>query len=306
MRASIMRDKSEDMVLCSFVADSLALGVHWIYDTTRLAAEYGRIEDLLSPKKSPYHANREKGGFTHYGDQTLVLLESVSACNGFDLLDFSRRWQELFKDYNGYMDEATKGTIGNFAKGRGPEHSGSPSNDLAGAARISPLFLCCRDNLDQLITAARSQTAMTHSDPLTVDSAEFFARVAWKTLRGIAPSVAAVEVVEERFSDSPIAEWTERGLASKSEKSVSAIVRFGQSCHTPEAFPGVVHLIAKYEYELAEALVQAVMAGGDNAARGMMVATVLGAHLGREQLPVRWVEGLKKATEIKHFMDKIG
>jgi ADP-ribosylglycohydrolase len=301
-----MRDKAEAMVLSSFVADSLALGVHWIYDTTRLAAEYGRVEDLLSPKKNPYHANKEKGGFTHYGDQALVLLESVSACSGFDLLDFSRRWQTLFKDYGGYMDEATKGTLGNFAEGRGPEHSGSPSDDLAGAARISPLFLCCRDNLDQLITAVRSQTAMTHGDPLTVDGAEFFARVAWKTLRGIAPSVAAVEVVKERFSDSQIAEWTEKGLASKSEESVSAIVRFGQSCHTPEAFPGVIHLIAKYEDELTEALIQAVMAGGDNAARGMMVAMVLGAHLGKEQLPVQWVEGLEKATEIKHLMDKIG
>jgi ADP-ribosylglycohydrolase len=301
-----MRDKAEAMVQCSFAADSLALGVHWIYDTTQLAAEHGRVEDFMSPKKNPYHANKEKGGFTHYGDQALVLLRSVSACNGFDLLDFSRRWQTLFKDYDGYLDQATKGTLENFAMGKGPEHSCSLSNDLAGAARISPLFLCCRDNLDQLITAARSQTEMTHGDPLTVDSAEFFARVAWKTLRGIAPSVAVVEVVEERFSDSLIAEWTGKGLASRSEESVSAILRFGQSCHTPEAFPGVIHLIAKYEDALTEALIQAVMAGGDNAARGMMVGMVLGAHLGKEKLPVQWVEGLEKASEIRHLMDKIG
>ena len=235
-----MRDKAEAMVQCSFVADSLALGVHWIYDTTQLAAEHGRVEDFLSPKKNPYHANKEKGGFTHYGDQTLVLLGSVSACNGFDLLDFSRRWQTLFKDYDGYLDEATKGTLENFARGKGPEYSCSLSDDLAGAARISPLFLCCRDDLDQLVAAARSQTGMTHGDPITVDSAEFFARGAWKTLRGIAPSVAVVEVVEERFSNSLIAEWTEKGLASKSEESVSAIVRFGQSCHTWEA--AVTHL----------------------------------------------------------------
>ncbi len=93
-----MRDKAEAMIQCSFVADSLALGVHWIYDTTQLATEHGRVEDFLSPKKNPYHANKEKGGFTHYGDQALVLLASVSACNGFDLLDFSRRWQTLFKE----------------------------------------------------------------------------------------------------------------------------------------------------------------------------------------------------------------
>jgi ADP-ribosylglycohydrolase len=58
--------------------------------------------------------------------------------------------------------------------------------------------------------------------------------------------------------------------------------------------------------DFTEALIQAVMAGGDNAARGMVGAMVLSAHLGREQLPVQWVEGLEKATEIKHLMDKIG
>jgi len=48
------------------------------------------------------------------------------------------------------------------------------------------------------------------------------------------------------------------------------------------------------------------MAGGDNAARGIMVGMVLGAHLGKEQLPVQWVEGLEKASEIRQLMDKIG
>ena len=301
-----MRDKAESMVLSTFVADSLAMGVHWIYDTAGLAAEYGRVEDLLSPQKNPYHGTKEKGDFTHYGDQALVLLESVAACKGFDLLDFSGRWQRFFKNYNGYMDSATQGTLKNISLGRGPENAGSPSEDLAGASRISPLLLCYPDDLDKVISASRYQTQMTHADPLTVDSAEFFARLIWKTLRGTAPSKGALEVVEERFSDSRIAQWTKKGLQSKSEDSVSVIARFGQSCHSPEAFPGVIHLIAKYENDLSEALIQAVMAGGDNAGRGMMVGMVLGAHLGMEKLPSKWVEGLTKSSEIKRLISQIG
>jgi ADP-ribosylglycohydrolase len=115
-----------------------------------------------------------------------------------------------------------------------------------------------------------------------------------------------METTEERFANSPISDWVEEGLGSKSMESVAAIGDFGQSCHTPDAFPGVIHLVSKYESDLKEALVQTVMAGGDNAARGMMVATVLGAHLGEECLPAQWLTELKEGEKIRTLLDQIG
>ena len=300
-----MRGKAETMILASFAADSLALGVHWIYDTEQIASQYGRVKSFLEPRKDSYHPTKDKGGFTHYGDQQLVLLESVAAKNGFDLNDFSERWQRFFREYPGYVDGATKGALANFSKGKGPRDSGSPSNDLAGAARIAPLVFCYRNSLDELIAAARAQTGMTHGDPLTVHTAEFFARVAWKTLRGAPPSEAITEVAQNQYSETIFAEWVQKGFESKDRESVAAIGSFGQSCHTPVAFPGVIHLIAKYEKDLKEALIQAVMAGGDNAARGMAVGMILGAHLGQGYLPEEWVTDLRKGQEIKNLLQQI-
>ena len=301
-----MRDKAETMVLASFAADSLALGVHWIYDIQQITSRYGRVERFLKPREDSYHPTKDKGAFTHYGDQQLVLLESVAAKKGFDLNDFSQRWQRLFQNYTGYFDGATKGTLANFSKGKGPQDSGSPSNELAGACRIAPLVFCYRNSLDDLIVAARVQTRMTHGDPLTVHAAEFFARVAWKTLRGTSPSEAIDEVTQNYYPDTIFAEWVQEGVGSRDRESLPAIGSFGQSCHTPAAFPGVIHLIAKYEKDLKEALVQAVMAGGDNAARGMAVGMILGAYLGQEQLPEEWLTDLRKGEEIRYLLQQIG
>ncbi len=301
-----MRDKAEAMVLASFAADSLALGVHWIYDAQKISNQFGRIEKFLKPREGSYHPAKGKGEFTHYGDQQLVLLESVAAKKCFDLNDFSERWQQLFQDYNGYFDGATKGSLANFLKGKGPQDSGSPSNDLAGASRIAPLVFCYRNNLDELVVAARAQTRMTHGDPLTVHTAEFFARVAWKTLRGASPSEAITEVTRKNYPETIFAEWVQEGFESKDMESVPAIGSFGQSCHTPVAFPGVIHLIVKHEKDLKEALVQAVMAGGDNAARGLAVGMILGAHLGEQHLPEEWVTDLRKGGEIKNLLHQIG
>ncbi len=301
-----MRQKAEAAIWASFAADSLALAVHWIYDTDRIAEAYGRVDTLMNPEKNPFHKSKKRGEFTHYGDQAFVLLESVAAKKSFDLEDFSARWQDLFKDYDGYFDEATKGTLQNYAKGSGPEDAGSPSNDLSGAARIAPLILCYRNDLDGLVNAARAQTQMTHTDPLTVDSAEFFARVAWNVLMGETPLAAIRKVSRDRFSDSRISEWTEQGLASRSGESVPAVTSFGQSCHTPEAFPGVIHLITKYENDLQEALIQSLMAGGDSAGRGMMVGAVLGPFCGKAHLPDPWISGLAKVHEIQRLVTRLG
>ncbi len=300
-----MEEDAKAMVLGSFLADSLSLGVHWIYDVNRIKKEFGRVENLLKPLLDSYHPTKDRGEFTHYGDQAMVLLESVSAKGRFDPEDFFSRWRALFKDYHGYLDQATKATLQNFASGKSIQDAGSPSSDLAGAARIAPLAFLLRHNQDALVKAATAQTHMTHNNPLVIASAEFFARVCWNALRGTPPTAAISSVAAEHFKASPLSEWVKKGIDSRDKDSVSAIATFGQSCRVDHAFPSTVHLISKYENDFKEALIQCVISGGDSAARGMIVGMVLGAHLGEKHLPQEWVLSLKRGKDIVRLLDMI-
>lgn len=297
-------DNQKTMVLASFVADSLALGAHWIYDTEVIQKSFGRVDGLLEPAPDSYHAGKQMGEFTHYGDQALVLLQSMAANKGFDLQDFSSRWQALFGDYRGYVDQATRTTLDGYASGKGAENAGSPSQDLAGAARVAPIVYFCRHDLGALVDASRAQTRMTHNNEITVDSAEFFARLAWEVLNDLAPVEAMQKVSREHFQDHPISEWVRAGIESKATDSLSAISRFGQSCYTEQAFPGVVQLIARHENDPTEALIQAVMAGGDSAARGMIVGMVLGANSRAASLPGEWLSQLGKKAHILELLER--
>jgi ADP-ribosylglycohydrolase len=298
-------DNRRAMVLASFAADSLALGVHWIYDTEKIRKTFGRVETLRKPLPGSYHPTKEKGDFTHYGDQCFVLLESLAARRGFDLYDFSKRWQDLFRTYRGYLDQATKKTLQSLAQGKSVEEAGSSSTELSGAARIAPLVFLYHKDPETLVKAARAQTQVTHNNPLVIDSAEFFARVCCEVLDGTAPTKAMTKVATQRFEGFPLLAWVKAGLESSERDSTPTIARFGQSCHTDDAFPGVVHLIAKYEKDLKEALVQAVMAGGDSAGRGLMVGMVLGAHLGDDSLPKEWVSELKRGADIMRLLQQV-
>jgi ADP-ribosylglycohydrolase len=299
------KPQSTAMALASFAADSLALGAHWIYDTAKIEAKFGRVDTFLKPEARSFHHTKDQGEFTHYGDQTFILLESLAAKKGFDLDDFASRWKAFNKDYEGYCDRATKTTLENFSLGKSPQKAGSSSDDLAGAARIAPLFSCYREDLHVLVEATRAQTRMTHNHPAVIDSAEFFARVSWMALKGTPPVSAMKDVARRLFKDSPISQWVLKGIDSKEMDSITIITDFGQSCHVDDAFAGVVHLIAKYEEDLEEALVQAVMSGGDSAARGMLVGMVLAAYVGEKAIPAQWISGLKRKKEILALLDKI-
>ncbi len=306
MTKAMKKEKAVAMVMASFAGDSLALGAHWIYETEIIEQKFGRVEHLLKPLKESYHPTKDKGEFTHYGDQTLVLLESLADRSEFDLHHFSESWQALFKNYHGYFDEATKATLVNFASGKGPAESGSFSLDLGGAARIAPLVYRYREDLEKLVSSVKTQTAMTHNTPLVIGSAEFFGRVAWKVLHWRSPVAAMREVREESFEGTPFAKMLEVGLESKGTGTRDAIMHFGQSCDSNGAFPSVVHLLSRYENDLREALIENVMAGGDSAARGAVVGMILGAHLGKEAIPREWISDLKQAQHIVDLLEKIG
>lgn len=292
------RDAALSGMLTSLAADALALGAHWIYDSGRIARDIAPVDRLLAPPPDSYHKNRRAGDFTHYGDQTFTLLESVAASGGFDPDDFFRRWKLLFADYDGYVDGATRGTLGRIDFGEGPGTSGSNSHDLAGAARIGPLVLALRDDLPALVHAAREQTRMTHNTPQVLDAAEFFARAAHAALVGASPVDALRLAAQARYAAAPVADWLDKGLALAGADTVVAIAQFGQSCNVEGAFPGVVQVIARHGAEPARALEHNVLAGGDSAARGLLIGLVLGCTTGPAAVPAAWIDGLTRAQTI--------
>ena len=300
-----MTTHARAMVLASFAADALALGAHWIYDTNIIDKKIGRPDKYLNPEPPTYHGTKKAGEFTHYGDQTLILLESLAAASGFDLQVFSRSWRNLFDGYEGYFDGATKKTLKNLDSGIDTEIAGSHSDDLAGAARIAPVVYCYRQDPEQLISAVRSQTALTHNQSQVIDAAAVFAKITLDVLSGTSPRQAISAVGSESLTDEVLSVWLSRGLESADSDTREAIGQFGQMCEIEAALPATVHLIAKYENSLPEALIENVRAGGDSASRGLLVGMVLGAYQGLTALPPHWLTEMNAYDQIVALIEKL-
>ena len=300
-----MSGNRRTMLMASLIADSLALGAHWIYNTDDIDERLGRVDKLLPPLPDSYHTTKTRGELTHYGDQTLILTDALVAAGGFDPDRFAHLWQRSFVRYEGYRDHATTDTLANLEAGDPPTKAGSQSSDLGGAARVAPLVYLFSNQPDLLTKAARTQTAMTHNQSQVVAAAALLALTAAKTLAGQRPSVALLAAAREGVWPDQLLDWIEAGRLSETSATRAAIKAFGQMCSIEAAFPAVVHLITKYEDDLESALIENVMAGGDSAARGMLTGMILGARFEPGTIPARWLSDFKYRSRVEQLCDHL-
>jgi len=300
-------------VLAAFFADSLALGAHWVYDSDLIKEKLGTVNELLAPTLNNYHAGKTAGDFTHYGDQTLWLLESIAAEKKFDAPTYFAQWLKAFETYSGYKDGASKKTLENVAEKLG----GSDSHDLAGVSRIAPLFVLPYDE-DALAEAAIQQTKLTHNNDHVLEAADLFARVGYRIIHNGQTPVHAIEEVTKLLASKypDIQALVQKGLDSKDTDDETAIRSFGEektygtnkiftgkACAYEGSLPGTVHFVARYESLGVEpALVANVGVGGDSAARGMLIGALLGAYHGPSAIPARHLSKIRQYEHIQNLL----
>ncbi|PKL12910.1 MAG: ADP-ribosylglycohydrolase family protein, partial [Spirochaetae bacterium HGW-Spirochaetae-6] len=287
-----MQEKLEGLLWGSFVADALSLGLHWEYDMDLLQEKFQKISGYVDPRKNSYHSNKQAGQLTHYGDQALLLLESIDRNKGFQADVFSREWQGFFQKYQGYQDHATRTTLENLSRGQVFFEAGSHSDELGGSCRIAPLIYYYHKNKKILLEAVKEQTFLTHNHPLVIESAVFIARVALKVLSGEAPVFAIEDMLAQEVANAELSVIVREGIRSVSMDSASALKKLGQSCALNHALSGAIHFIVKYEDNLQEALTMNVLCGGDSASRGMVIGMILGCSLGKKAIPDSWMRDL--------------
>jgi ADP-ribosylglycohydrolase len=296
-----MNEKKKAVVFGGFVADALSLGVHWVYNTRVIDKKFGTVDRYFDPLTS-YHKGKTAGDFTHYGDQMLVLLESLGKDNRFDANRFAEAWRAFFATYNGYFDKATKTTLANMQAGMPILESGSNSDDLAGASRLVALLALSENETEKLTAAAKKQTAITHKNDQVLLCADYFARCISAVLEGASPLSALESTLENNTAYGAISDLITLGLGSRSNNTREAIAEFGQMCSVEAGLPSAVHLIARYEDDYKKAMVENVMAGGDSSARGILAGSVIAAASGMDAIPTHWISELTSKDRILvHF-----
>lgn len=286
------KTKARGLLWGMFLADSLALGPHWIYDTQVIANHFGHIEQLQGPATS-YHPGKVAGSQTHLGDQALILLQASR--EGYEAEKFMLAWTAFWGN-NGtvsYRDHATKETLANIDSGKPMMEAGSTSGELAGPARGLLLVALLEGHpRSEVIESVVGQTRLTHHSKIALETAGLLATIVYQIGQGLALDLAIKNSFAEYPQFLPMLSEAEAQLPLD---AVTAIDKLGQSCALPGALASTLYLTLKYQNDPVEGLIQNALVGGDSAARGLALGAMLGAIHGFEVWPQSWIEQLTAA-----------
>ena len=296
-----MQNKLQAALWGAFYGDAYALGAHWLYDTQQITKSQFDTKTFNDPL-SDYHPGKRAGDFTHYGDQMLWLLDAIAHDENFTIQGFSESWREKMRSYSGYIDGASKHTLASLEEGKSSLGCGSSSHDLSVVGRMMPLVYAYHNDMDKMMEYVKLHTVFTHMTKELVESAAYFNELILAVSMG-ADVRRSVEEIALAYSDN-IQKWVADGVTkAESHESIEAIKALGQSCSVEGGFAAVIYLLTRFS-DFQEAMEANVLAGGDSAARGMLVGAVLGASGGMEVLPFNY-NGMNDAALIAENIQKI-
>lgn len=269
----------------ALVADALSLGAHWVYDQEEIVETFPKGVRKFSDPMTEYHASKKAGDQTHYGDQAVMLWESIHERDGFDVEGWREDWVEAMRDFGGYVDGASKEVLKTEGK------VASQSSDLGGAARIAAI-LDLELPVEDAVAAARAQTALTHGDPAVADAAEFFTRAAYAVKTGAVFEDALDAAAENgRFAKLDVEEHMATARRLRDDNFPSVAEEIGQACGVDQAFPLALYFLLRPETDFEKTMSDNIMAGGDSAARGMLIALLFAAE--DVDVAAEWEDGLR-------------
>lgn len=285
-----MSDKRKDLIKAVFVADALSFGAHWVYSTDKLKEEYSGIIDEYRAPMAKFHEGKKAGDLSHYGEQALALLKSISDQQGFDLKQFKDDWIEYLENNEMYMDHAMKDSLEKLKNS--DTLIGADNLELGGIARSLPVFIKEVISEKEFLDLVH----LTHNGKIVDQTAEYIFNVIQETLDGSDYKKA----LEKHKDINQFVEDNFEKIGSKDQIVANADQR-GQSCSTEKGLPIVLDVLWNAD-NLLEALTLNIMAAGDTSSRAMVIAAVMAAEEGLDSISQKLIDGFNKSQTVKELL----
>jgi len=318
----------------SFIGDALSMPVHWYYDRAALNRDYGVVREYVAPKsphadsilwRSEYTPVNARGDILHdqaqywgqrgihyhqflrAGESTLnlqlakVLIESLTACGGYDADDYLERYIHFMltpgQHRDTYLEEYHRKFFTAYARGTTPRKCGGSDIHIGGLAHVGVLSAFFASDLDTAREAVCEHINLTHRSEEV--------RTAGDALTRILCNVAAGADLRETIFEHGAAWFSKRKAEQWSREPDEVVIghRVSPACYIADAFPASLFLAWKYAKDFEAGVIANTNVGGDNCHRGAVVGALLGAASGLTRMPSRLTERLDNAALLREQIE---
>jgi len=337
------RQRAIGAIMGAYIGDALGLGPHWYYDLDEQHRLYGDwIDNYTDPQPNHYHGGMKAGQQSQSGLILNMLIDSMVANNEYNEVDFCQR---LDNDLFPLLDGTANVGPGGFTSQSIREawvlrtQQNKPWGEISGftdnteaAERILAIAVRYSSNPSVLASSVSSNTLLTQCDEtinamtvaygavlgMLVQGHSLDEELSGKlmqlvgdhqlpfhamTIPGSKPSGAGTFASPDALlTPSSIARAAHEDLIQPAWK-VSLV--YGMPCAVYHQFPACYYLAARYSDDFENAVLHAINGGGQNMARAMLTGALVGAQVGIQGIPTRFIDGLENSAELLQRAERL-
>jgi ADP-ribosylglycohydrolase len=313
MNSSIRLEPRVAAILGALIADSAALGLHWLYDPERIA-QIEKIKGLvfLQPDANDYadtsgyfaHGNKTAGDSSGYGEICLLMLRHFTQHGEFDRVAYQTEYRTHFGPggaYIGYVDSPTRQTLQILLPLKPeefPENSGADDDQFAALAAI-PAVVAAHTGPQAALKAKVEQIVrLTNDNDTAVAAAQYAGCVLLEVLNGQSITQALTNALPH--AGEKLTPLLEEVMQIPRLDRTRVAKRFGSACHVLEGLPVLVH-IAQYAPDFRTAIEENIRIGGDSCGRAIMLGAIMAAYTVQQNesissIPLEWIARYRKLS----------
>ncbi|HVF12273.1 MAG TPA: ADP-ribosylglycohydrolase family protein [Actinomycetota bacterium] len=239
--------------------------------------------------------------------QTVILAEAFLDKGHLDRQDVAERLLE-WRNQNGRgIGLLTAEVLGKLTTGMAPweaaqaawENSGQQAAGNGAVMRCAPVALACWASGERLVDQAIESSLVTHFDPRCVATVVALTAVIAVCLTGFEPDLEQLaKALERDGSPLEVAEATKHVPLSALDLDNPRAMGY-----TIKAYQVGLWSLTQSKFE--DSLVAVVSEGGDTDTNGAVAGAVMGARLGIEAIPSRWIESLHDPAGLKDLSERL-
>jgi len=326
-----LEERAIGAIMGAYIGDALGLGPHWYYDLDELHKNYGTwVDDYTEPKTGHYHSGMKAGQSSQSGIILSLLIDSLIQQGDYKEADF---YQRLDDDLFPLLDGTPSIGPGGFtsqsireAWALRTQHN-KPWGKVAGftdnteaAERTLALAVRYANNPTLLAKNISSNTRLTQCDEtinamtvaygavlgMLIQGHPLDENLSGKLMKLVADRVLPFHAMTLSDSSpsgagtfaSPDALITPSDIARAAQQDLikpawKVSIVYGMPCAVYHQFPACYYLAARYSDDFESAVLHAINGGGQNMARAMLTGALVGAQVGIQGIPQRFIDGLE-------------